>query len=142
MDFTMIPWLTVRSILLLLAGCCAVATLIKSSSHQEAHSVHGIVAYHYNETVEWTQRLSGHPGKLHRKSRSSVRPAPHSRKLWQKDKFIEHLTGPHYFNPKCRTHFNRLYHIRDCVVPAYFKRCAHLLTRLAYSLRCAERSPL
>ncbi|GLD67972.1 NHS-like protein 1 isoform X3 [Lates japonicus] len=50
------------------------------------------------------------------------------------------LQGPLYFNPKCRKHFNRLYHnTRDCTVPAYYKRCARLLTQLANSPRCAER---
>ncbi|XP_010899973.2 ALK and LTK ligand 2 [Esox lucius] len=41
------------------------------------------------------------------------------RDLRQKEKFIKHLTGPLYFNPKCRKHFYRLYHnTRDCTVPA------------------------
>ncbi|KAM9835924.1 ALK and LTK ligand 2b isoform 1-T1 [Aulostomus maculatus] len=57
-----------------------------------------------------------------------------------KDKFIRHLTGPLYFNPKCRKHFHRLYHnTRDCTLPAYYKRCARLLIRLANSPRCTER---
>lgn len=62
------------------------------------------------------------------------------RDLRQKEKFIKHLTGPLYFNPKCRKHFFRLYHnTRDCTIPAYYKRCARLLTRLAGSQRCTER---
>uniref|UniRef100_A0A3P8W6M8 ALK and LTK ligand 2a n=2 Tax=Cynoglossus semilaevis TaxID=244447 RepID=A0A3P8W6M8_CYNSE len=57
-----------------------------------------------------------------------------------RDKLIRHLTGPLYFSPKCRKQFNRLYHnTRDCTVPAYFKRCARLLTQLANSPRCTER---
>ncbi|TKS75616.1 ALK and LTK ligand 2 [Collichthys lucidus] len=47
--------------------------------------------------------------------------------------------GPLYFSPKCRKHVYRLYHhTRDCTTPAYFKRCARLLTRLAGSPQCTE----
>ncbi|XP_076834300.1 ALK and LTK ligand 2b isoform X2 [Brachyhypopomus gauderio] len=60
------------------------------------------------------------------------------RDLRQKDKFLKHLTGPLYFSPKCSKHFNRLYNTRDCTIPAYYKRCARLLTRLAGSQRCSE----
>ncbi|KAM9552555.1 aLK and LTK ligand 2a [Salvelinus alpinus] len=61
------------------------------------------------------------------------------RDLRKKEKFLKHLTGPLYFNPKCRKHVYRLYHnTRDCTIPAYFKRCARLLTRLAGSPRCTE----
>ncbi|XP_032412243.1 ALK and LTK ligand 2-like isoform X1 [Xiphophorus hellerii] len=57
-----------------------------------------------------------------------------------KDKFITHMTGPLYFKPQCRKQFHRLYnHTRDCTVPAFYKRCARLLTQLAKSPRCAER---
>uniref|UniRef100_A0A3P8SIN4 ALK and LTK ligand 1 n=1 Tax=Amphiprion percula TaxID=161767 RepID=A0A3P8SIN4_AMPPE len=57
-----------------------------------------------------------------------------------KEKFIIHLTGPLSFDPKCRKQFHRLYYnTRDCMVPAYFKRCARLLTQLAKSPRCMER---
>ncbi|VFV35674.1 Hypothetical predicted protein [Lynx pardinus] len=61
------------------------------------------------------------------------------RDLRMKDKFLKHLTGPLYFSPKCSKHFHRLYHnTRDCTVPAYYKRCARLLTRLAVSPMCLE----
>ncbi|XP_046877926.1 ALK and LTK ligand 2-like [Hypomesus transpacificus] len=61
------------------------------------------------------------------------------RDLRKKEKFLKHLTGPLYFSPKCRKHVYRLYHnTRDCTIPAYFKRCARLLTRLAGSPRCTE----
>ncbi|KPP77883.1 protein FAM150B-like [Scleropages formosus] len=61
------------------------------------------------------------------------------RDLRQKEKFLKHLTGPLYFSPKCSKHFYRLYHnTRDCTIPAYYKRCARLLTRLAGSQRCME----
>ncbi|XP_049640236.1 ALK and LTK ligand 2 [Suncus etruscus] len=61
------------------------------------------------------------------------------RDLRMKDKFLKHLTGPLYFSPKCSKHFHRLYHnTRDCTVPAYYKRCARLLTRLAVSPMCME----
>ncbi|KAM6915131.1 aLK and LTK ligand 2a [Xenentodon cancila] len=59
--------------------------------------------------------------------------------LRMKEKFIIHLTGPLYFSPKCRKNVYRLYHhTRDCTIPAYFKRCARLLTRLAGSPQCTE----
>uniref|UniRef100_A0A8C6GC96 ALK and LTK ligand 2 n=1 Tax=Mus spicilegus TaxID=10103 RepID=A0A8C6GC96_MUSSI len=62
------------------------------------------------------------------------------RDLRMKDKFLKHLTGPLYFSPKCSKHFHRLYHnTRDCTIPAYYKRCARLLTRLAVSPMCMER---
>ncbi|XP_006262203.3 ALK and LTK ligand 2 isoform X1 [Alligator mississippiensis] len=61
------------------------------------------------------------------------------RDLRMKEKFLKHLTGPLYFSPKCSKHFHRLYHnTRDCTIPAYYKRCARLLTRLAVSPMCME----
>ncbi|XP_078502919.1 ALK and LTK ligand 2 [Lissotriton helveticus] len=61
------------------------------------------------------------------------------RDLRMKDKFLKHLTGPLYFGPKCSKHFHRLYHTtRDCTIPAYYKRCARLLTRLAVSPMCMD----
>ncbi|XP_068599651.1 ALK and LTK ligand 1 [Brachionichthys hirsutus] len=55
-----------------------------------------------------------------------------------KDKFIHHFTaGPIKFSPECRIHFHRLYYsTRDCSRPAYYKRCARLLKRLAMSPLC------
>ncbi|XP_076874840.1 aLK and LTK ligand 2a isoform X1 [Brachyhypopomus gauderio] len=61
------------------------------------------------------------------------------RDLRKKEKYLKHLTGPLYFSPKCRKHVYRLYHSsRDCTTPAYYKRCARLLTRLAGSSRCLQ----
>ncbi|XP_077409584.1 aLK and LTK ligand 2a [Vanacampus margaritifer] len=55
----------------------------------------------------------------------------------RKDKYLKHITGPLYFSPKCRKHVYHVYHqTRDCTIPAYFKRCARLLTRLAGSPMC------
>ncbi|XP_028252506.1 aLK and LTK ligand 2a [Parambassis ranga] len=57
----------------------------------------------------------------------------------KKEKFLKHITGPLYFSPKCRKTVYRVYHhTRDCTIPAYFKRCARLLTRLAGSPQCTE----
>ncbi|XP_062267629.1 ALK and LTK ligand 2a-like [Platichthys flesus] len=57
----------------------------------------------------------------------------------KKEKFLKHITGPLYFHPKCRQQVYRVYHhTRECTTPAYLKRCARLLTRLAGSLRCTE----
>ncbi|XP_072294679.1 ALK and LTK ligand 1 isoform X2 [Eucyclogobius newberryi] len=59
------------------------------------------------------------------------------RDLNMKSKFIQHFTGPVKFPSECRTHFHRLYHnTRDCSTPAFYKRCARLLTRLAMSPLC------
>uniref|UniRef100_A0A8C6WSX1 ALK and LTK ligand 1 n=1 Tax=Neogobius melanostomus TaxID=47308 RepID=A0A8C6WSX1_9GOBI len=56
-----------------------------------------------------------------------------------KGKFIQHFTGPVKFSLECRTHFHRLYHnTRDCSTPAFYKRCARLLTRLAMSPLCMQ----
>ncbi|XP_007516111.1 ALK and LTK ligand 1 [Erinaceus europaeus] len=56
-----------------------------------------------------------------------------------KDKFIKHLTGPVTFSAKCRKYFHRLYYnTRDCTTPAYYKRCARLLTRLAMNPLCSH----
>ncbi|KAG2468474.1 ALKL2 protein, partial [Polypterus senegalus] len=61
------------------------------------------------------------------------------RDLRSKDKFLKHLTGPLYFSPKCSKQFHRIYHnTRDCNMPAYYKRCARLLTRLAVSPMCMD----
>ncbi|CAL8314499.1 unnamed protein product [Boreogadus saida] len=62
-----------------------------------------------------------------------------TRDITKKEKFIQHLTGPLYFSPKCRKHVYRLYHsTRDCTTPTYFKRCARLLRRLAGSPQCTD----
>ncbi|KAM4601580.1 ALK and LTK ligand 2b isoform 1-T3 [Polymixia lowei] len=79
-----------------------------------------------------------------RSGQDANKPQPilevYTRDLRHKEKFLKHLTGPLYFNPKCRKSFYRLYHTaRDCTIPAYYKRCARLLTRLAGSPRCTER---
>ncbi|KAE8286850.1 ALK and LTK ligand 2 Protein FAM150B Precursor [Larimichthys crocea] len=66
---------------------------------------------------------------------TAVFPRVPSKKL----DFLKYLTGPLVFSPKCRKHVYRLYHhTRDCTIPAYFKRCARLLTRLAGSPQCTE----
>ncbi|XP_021078109.1 ALK and LTK ligand 1 [Mus pahari] len=61
------------------------------------------------------------------------------RDLTLKDKFIKHFTGPVTFSAECSKHFHRLYYnTRDCSMPAYYKRCARLLTRLAVSPLCSQ----
>ncbi|XP_053415581.1 ALK and LTK ligand 1 [Nycticebus coucang] len=56
-----------------------------------------------------------------------------------KDKFIKHFTGPVTFSAECSKHFHRLYYnTRDCSTPAYYKRCARLLTRLSVSPLCSR----
>ncbi|XP_034555666.1 ALK and LTK ligand 2-like [Notolabrus celidotus] len=61
------------------------------------------------------------------------------RDLRKKERLLKHITGPLYFSPKCRKHVYRLYHhTRDCTIPAFYRRCARLLTRLAGSPQCTE----
>nr|XP_033785429.1 ALK and LTK ligand 1 isoform X2 [Geotrypetes seraphini] len=56
-----------------------------------------------------------------------------------KDKFIKHFTGPVEFTSECSQYFFHLYYnTRDCAIPAYYKRCARLLTRLAMSPLCTQ----
>ncbi|XP_067831660.1 ALK and LTK ligand 1 isoform X2 [Heptranchias perlo] len=56
-----------------------------------------------------------------------------------KEKFIKHFAGPISFSPECSKQFQRLYYnTRDCSTPAYYKRCARLLTRLAVSPLCTQ----
>ncbi|XP_029966471.1 aLK and LTK ligand 2a [Salarias fasciatus] len=74
-----------------------------------------------------------------RAERGTQAAAVFPRDLRKKEKFLKHLTGPLYFSPKCRKNVYRVYHhTRDCTIPAYFKRCARLLTRLAGSPQCTE----
>ncbi|XP_078718650.1 ALK and LTK ligand 1-like [Lampetra fluviatilis] len=57
-----------------------------------------------------------------------------------KVKFLKHLTGPLRFSPECARYFQRILHgSRECGDPAYYRRCARLLTRLASSPPCAVR---
>ncbi|KAM9315671.1 ALK and LTK ligand 2 [Gastrophryne carolinensis] len=62
------------------------------------------------------------------------------RDLRMKEKFLKHLTGRLSFtSPTCNKHFRRLYNsTRDCTIPAHYKRCARLLTRLAVSPLCMD----
>ncbi|XP_069771532.1 ALK and LTK ligand 1 [Narcine bancroftii] len=57
-----------------------------------------------------------------------------------KGKFLQHFAaGPISFSSACSKQFHRLYYnTRDCSRPAYYKRCARLLTRLALSPMCAQ----
>ncbi|CAL1586473.1 unnamed protein product [Knipowitschia caucasica] len=74
-----------------------------------------------------------------RSSRTDREQAVFPQNLKKKEQFLQHITGPLYFSQKCRKHAYRLYHqTRDCTKPAYFKRCARLLTRLAGSQQCLE----
>ncbi|XP_020488569.1 ALK and LTK ligand 2 [Labrus bergylta] len=83
-----------------------------------------------------TESKDLHSLKTHRADQVVV---VYPRDLRKKESMIKHMTGPLYFSPKCRKHVYRLYHhTRDCTIPAYFRRCARLLTRLAGSPQCTE----
>ncbi|KAM6992138.1 aLK and LTK ligand 2a isoform 2-T2 [Tautogolabrus adspersus] len=86
-------------------------------------------------------RSSPEPKDLHslKTDRGDQVVAVYPRDLRKKESLIRHFTGPLYFSPKCRKHVYRLYHhTRDCTIPAFLRRCARLLTRLAGSPQCTE----
>ncbi|KAM8722464.1 ALK and LTK ligand 2-like [Acanthopagrus latus] len=125
-----LPVLSALLLLLLAAGRCTKAALRRSTGTLDGRSMLEQVGRYPRSRTEPVGlsgvRTPGHVG--------------HHRDPRHKDTFIIHLTGPLYFNPKCRKHFLRLYHnTRDCTIPAYYRRCARLLTALANSPRCAER---
>nr|XP_046237866.1 ALK and LTK ligand 2 [Scatophagus argus] len=121
-------------VLLLAAGRCAAAAPLGTSGG----SLEPLGRSPKTRTEPEVTHQQHH--SLDRESRSLPGLDGHHRDPRHKERFIKHLTGPLYFKPKCRRHFNRLYHnTRDCTVPAYYKRCARLLTRLAHSPRCADR---
>ncbi|KAM4560284.1 ALK and LTK ligand 1-like isoform 1-T3 [Odontesthes bonariensis] len=129
-----LPVLSALLLLLLAAGRCTSAARLRGSGPRGEME---LVGRHQRTPVGF----SGHAVKAQeRGGRSHSGLEGHPRDPRHKEKFIIHLTGPLYFNPKCRKQFHRLYHnTRDCTVPAYYKRCARLLTQLAKSPRCAER---
>ncbi|XP_076579504.1 ALK and LTK ligand 1-like [Chaetodon auriga] len=139
-----LPVLSALLVLLLAAGRCTAAALLRGSGTRadgrlDGRSMLELVGRNPRSRTEPAAELSGVKSP-ERESRSLHGPEGHPRDPQHKEKFIKHLTGPLYFKPKCRKHFNRLYYsTRDCTVPAYYKRCARLLTRLANSPRCAER---
>ncbi|XP_026219837.1 ALK and LTK ligand 1-like [Anabas testudineus] len=140
-----LPVLSALLVLLLAAGRCTAAAWrrgsgTRSDGRLDARSALEPVS-RYPRTRTETGPVTEHRVRSpERESRSHHGGEGNPRDPRHKEKFIKHLTGPLYFNPKCRKHFNRLYHnTRDCTIPAYYKRCARLLTRLANNPRCAER---
>ncbi|KAM7375577.1 hypothetical protein PAMA_014605 [Pampus argenteus] len=140
-----LPVLSALLLLLLAAGRCT-AALLRSSGpradgRMDGRSVLELVGRYSKARAETAAAPTGPGVKApERRSRSNHGVEGQPRDPRHKEKFIKHLTGPLYFNPKCKKHFNRLYHnTRDCTIPAYYKRCARLLTRLANSPRCTER---
>ncbi|KAK5847436.1 hypothetical protein PBY51_016560 [Eleginops maclovinus] len=140
-----LPQLPVLSLLLLLiaAGRCTAAWLLRGAGARQGapdtRSALEPLGRNPRTRAEDGGGLSGVKSP-ERERRMHHGPEGNPRDPRQKEKFIKHLTGPLYFNPKCRKHFHRLYHnTRDCTIPAYYKRCARLLTRLANSPRCSDR---
>lgn len=135
-----LPVLSALLVLLLAAGRCTAAALLRGSGSRPEGPEEGRGAL---EPVGRSERAAaGLEGAKapERGGRSHHGLEGHLRDLQHKEKFIIHLTGPLSFDPKCRKQFHRLYYnTRDCTVPAYFKRCARLLTQLARSPRCTER---
>lgn len=133
------PPLLSALLLLLLAACrCTAAALLRgSAARTEALAERLELNARYRSRAD---TAAGLPGARGGGLRSHQGSETNHRDPQQKEKFIIHLTGPLTFDPKCRKQFYRLYHgTRDCTVPAYYRRCARLLTQLAKSPRCAER---
>ncbi|XP_067358809.1 ALK and LTK ligand 2b [Channa argus] len=129
-----LPLLSALLVLLPTGRCAAAALLRGSGSRSEGHvDAPGTST----DPPAVTEHGAKAPEKL---SRSHHGMEGNHKDPQNKENFIKHLTGPLYFHPNCRKLFYRLYHnTRDCTIPAYYKRCARLLTRLASSPRCAER---
>ncbi|XP_029373010.1 ALK and LTK ligand 2b [Echeneis naucrates] len=136
-----LPVLSALLLLLLAAGRCAAAALLRGSGTRTDGSLPDLGGRQPRTRAEPAPGLTGFGGRNPaRLGRSHHGLEGNARDPRHKDKFIRHLTGPLYFNPKCKKHFKRLYHnTRDCTVPDYYKRCARLLTQLAKSPRCMER---
>ncbi|XP_071385134.1 ALK and LTK ligand 2b-like [Centroberyx affinis] len=139
-----LPVLSALLVLLLTAGHCNLAALPPGpGTRMEGGSVLELDGDRSPKSrTETPTDLTEHSVKTPERGGNKSQQILHvyTRDLRHKEKFLKHLTGPLYFNPKCRKHFYRLYHnTRDCTIPAYYKRCARLLTRLASSPRCTER---
>ncbi|KAJ7988685.1 hypothetical protein DPEC_G00311800 [Dallia pectoralis] len=145
-----VPVLTTLLVLLLTADVCEqngvrVTTGASAEAHTDGRNLLELVMTKVRLTQPPRQEEMRAKETKEKKEVERVHHGEHKikvfpRDLKQRDKFIQHLTGPLYFNPKCRKHFYRLYHnTRDCTSPAFYKRCARLLTRLAGSQRCTER---
>ncbi|KAM8872782.1 ALK and LTK ligand 2b [Synchiropus picturatus] len=145
----MVPRLPVLSVLLLLllaAGRCSAAALLKSTGaraegRMDSRSVLELVGRYSRGRVETELELTRHGEQNSEKERRTNPGLEHQHQgARKKEKFIKHLTGSLNFNPRCRKHFRRLFNnTRDCSVPAYYKRCARLLIRLAKSPHCSGR---
>ncbi|XP_068165632.1 ALK and LTK ligand 2-like [Antennarius striatus] len=128
-----LPLLSALLVLLLAVRRCTAAALLKGSGRGAEGRLDGRSML---ELIGRYQRARTEPAAV-------VKPPPHAaaeghpRDPRVKERFIKHLTGPIFIKPKCKKHFNRLYYsTRDCTIPAYYKRCALLLTRLAKSPNC------
>ncbi|XP_044100425.1 ALK and LTK ligand 1 [Neovison vison] len=112
-----------------------VLVLPQPGAHGRPRSGRGAYAAE-QEPKSWLFLPAARAGRAPNASRSTeIFP----RDLNLKDKFIKHFTGPVTFSAECSKHFHRLYHnTRDCSTPAYYKRCARLLTRLAVSPLCSQ----
>ncbi|KAK3537616.1 hypothetical protein QTP70_017013 [Hemibagrus guttatus] len=106
----------------------------EAPEHHNEHQAHSSLPIKTEYSIESREGNEVNKSNQHDQTLDVV-----PRDLRQKEKFLKHLTGPLYFSPKCSKHFYRLYHnTRDCTIPAYYRRCARLLRRLAESQRCSE----
>ncbi|XP_006626456.1 ALK and LTK ligand 2b [Lepisosteus oculatus] len=145
-------------LLLLTAGYCKESTESTDTKNSQAllklimDTVKHLKKHHTEQNENIVQYISKHSDySLDPKEQQHIDKSYHEdhhedhiveifpRDLRTKEKFLKHLTGPLTVSPKCSKHFYRLYHnTRDCTIPAYYRRCARLLTRLAGSSRCME----
>ncbi|XP_029451640.1 ALK and LTK ligand 2 [Rhinatrema bivittatum] len=145
-----LAWLALV-LLMLPAGCCKERTeamevrgdrllhfiveLLRNVKEYNFEEANGVEYFSKQEDHVFGHKELSDDGHYQEERRVEIVP----RDLRVKDKFLNHLTGPLNFSPKCSKHFHRLYHTtRDCTIPAYYKRCARLLTRLAVSPLCID----
>lgn len=135
-----LPVLSALLVLLLTAGRRNAAALLRGPGARADGRAEGLSMLELVGQYPRRAELLGGVKTPERDSRSQQGPDSLLRDPRHKEKFLNYLTGPLYFSPKCRRQFHRLYHnTRECTVPAHYKRCARLLTRLANGPRCAER---
>ncbi|XP_069816146.1 ALK and LTK ligand 1 [Dendropsophus ebraccatus] len=104
-----------------------------------------VITRRYNEGTAYSAEHAG-SHRLSSRERTSARSSSKrpseifSRDSNLKEKFINHFTaGPVVVSAECSKQFYRLYHnTKDCSTPAFYKRCARLLTRLAKSQLCSQ----
>uniref|UniRef100_A0A452IFA5 ALK and LTK ligand 1 n=1 Tax=Gopherus agassizii TaxID=38772 RepID=A0A452IFA5_9SAUR len=108
-----------------------------SQSHQPHHPPRGdrVISRRYSGSALYSAAVEQDLRVTSSASASRERAAGQVPRLFTSSRHV----GPVSFSAECSKHFHRLYHnTRDCSTPAYYKRCARLLTRLAMSPLCTQ----